>query len=54
MKQYLLDTHIFIWLNTEPERVKGSVTRQLFKVGSELYISAATVWEVATLLEDKP
>ena len=42
----LLDTHVFLWLQTEPERLE----RQLPVVEDErnrLFLSAASSWEIA-------
>ena len=42
----LLDTHVFLWLQTEPERLEG----QLAVVQDErnrLFLSAASSWEIA-------
>lgn len=42
----LLDTHIFLWANTEPERLGGQ--RSLVEDGAVgLIVSAASSWEVA-------
>ena len=42
----LLDTHVFLWLLTEPERLgDGMVTVQAADV--ELLVSAASSWEIA-------
>jgi PIN domain nuclease of toxin-antitoxin system len=42
----LLDTHVFLWLNTEPERLGRSlaITRD---PENELMLSAASSWEIA-------
>jgi PIN domain nuclease of toxin-antitoxin system len=42
----LLDTHIFLWLNTEPERL-GECLPLVEDSGSELFFSAASSWEIA-------
>lgn len=42
----LLDTHVFLWIQTSPERLK----RQLALVEderNELIVSAASSWEIA-------
>jgi PIN domain nuclease of toxin-antitoxin system len=44
---YLLDTHVFLWMQAQPERI-GSTTRALLEDPSiELYLSAASSWEIA-------
>lgn len=41
----LLDTHIFLWANTEPERLGGQ--RSLLEDGAVgLIVSAASSWEI--------
>jgi PIN domain nuclease of toxin-antitoxin system len=42
----LLDTHIFLWLNTEPERL-GERLSLVEDRRSELLFSAACSWEIA-------
>jgi PIN domain nuclease of toxin-antitoxin system len=41
----LLDTHIFLWLNTEPERV-GAWLTVIERNDTELFVSAASSWEM--------
>ncbi|HLG67247.1 MAG TPA: type II toxin-antitoxin system VapC family toxin [Acidimicrobiales bacterium] len=42
----LLDTHVFLWLLTEPERL-GDHLELLADPRSELFVSAASSWEIA-------
>ena len=42
----LLDTHVFLWLNIEPERL-GSQLELLDDVRNDMLVSAATAWEIA-------
>ncbi|MFI5008857.1 MAG: type II toxin-antitoxin system VapC family toxin [Solirubrobacterales bacterium] len=42
----LLDTHVFLWLNTEPERL-GEHLPLVEDQGNELLLSAASSWEIA-------
>ncbi|MGH9306219.1 MAG: type II toxin-antitoxin system VapC family toxin [Acidimicrobiales bacterium] len=42
----LLDTHVFLWLVTEPERL-GSNLALMEDRRSELVVSAASSWEIA-------
>jgi len=42
----LLDTHIFLWLNTEPERL-GERLALVEDDGNALLVSAASSWEIA-------
>lgn len=42
----LLDTHIFLWLQTEPERL-GAHLVAVEDARTELVVSAASSWEIA-------
>jgi PIN domain nuclease of toxin-antitoxin system len=42
----LLDTHVFLWLHTEPERL-GEHLAQVEDAGTELLVSAVVSWEIA-------
>jgi PIN domain nuclease of toxin-antitoxin system len=42
----LLDTHIFLWLHTEPERL-GEHLATVENTRTELLVSAASSWEIA-------
>lgn len=42
----LLDTHVFLWLMTEPERL-GDHLELVEDRRSELFVSAASSWEIA-------
>jgi PIN domain nuclease of toxin-antitoxin system len=42
----LLDTHVFLWLHTDPERLGEHLTL-LEDQRSELLVSAASSWEIA-------
>jgi PIN domain nuclease of toxin-antitoxin system len=44
---FLLDTHTFLWMASEPDRL-GPVARTLVEEpSSELHLSIASVWEMA-------
>ena len=45
---YLLDTHVFLWLMGEPERVPAPIRSELAESGTEILVSAASAMEVAT------
>lgn len=42
----LLDTHVFLWLLAEPERL-GDHIGSLQDPGNQLFLSAASSWEIA-------
>ncbi|MCM0021904.1 MAG: type II toxin-antitoxin system VapC family toxin [Tagaea sp.] len=41
----LLDTHVFIWARTEPERLKAS-THAAIAEATTVFVSVASAWEV--------
>jgi PIN domain nuclease of toxin-antitoxin system len=43
----LLDTHVWLWWNTEPEKLSTTVRRQIGDPANEVFLSAASVWELA-------
>ncbi|OLT03126.1 twitching motility protein PilT [Pseudonocardia sp. CNS-004] len=45
--RYLLDTHVWLWLQTEPERVSDDVRDRLGDGSAQLLLSAASSWEIA-------
>jgi len=44
--RFLLDTHVFLWLLAEPERLSGQIGL-LEDPANELFLSAASSWEIA-------
>jgi len=47
---YLLDTHIWIWTLTRPEKLSREVRRQIEKPKSGLYLSPVSIWEAHHLV----
>jgi PIN domain nuclease of toxin-antitoxin system len=45
--RYLLDTGIWLWSNFEPERLSPKSESILADLGNELFLSAASAWEIA-------
>ena len=45
---YLLDTHVLLWVLTEPTRLSDRVRPVFANRSSELYVSSASAWEIAT------
>lgn len=43
----LLDTHVWLWLQAAPERLSEHALAQLRDGANELYLSAASGWEIA-------
>jgi PIN domain nuclease of toxin-antitoxin system len=47
MTAYLLDTNVFLWLATDDERLTEAVREIALASDTELWLSAASVWELA-------
>lgn len=45
--RFLLDTHVWLWLLTEPERIDPKVLDRLGDRANQLLLSAASSWEIA-------
>lgn len=45
---YLLDTHVFLWLLGEPDRIADATLRELASTDNRLVVSAVSAMEVAT------
>lgn len=43
----LLDTHVWLWLRTEPGRLEEPALKLVEDPGTDLYLSAASAWEIA-------
>lgn len=43
----LLDTHVWLWLQAEPERLSRRARKALSDPSVELYFSVASTWEIA-------
>lgn len=46
MAKYLLDTHIFLWLNDETEKLSKNIDKIVQNDNNELIVSLATLWEI--------
>jgi PIN domain nuclease of toxin-antitoxin system len=42
----LLDTHIFIWMATEPERLSPRFTESIIDRQNSLFLSLVSIWEI--------
>ncbi len=47
-EQYLLDTHVVLWALTEPARLSPRAAGVLRRRDNRLFVSSASVWEIAT------
>lgn len=45
--RFLLDTHVWLWLLAQPERIESEVLDQLGDRSNVLLLSAASSWEIA-------
>jgi PIN domain nuclease of toxin-antitoxin system len=43
----LVDTHVWLWLQTSPERIGSSRLEQLADPETEVLVSSVTAWEIA-------
>ena len=43
----LFDTHVWWWMVAAPERMSASTSGRLAERANELYLSAASAWEIA-------
>jgi len=48
---YLLDTHTFLWLAVEPQKLSPAVQEIVEQGDTELLLSAASGWEIALLVK---
>ncbi len=44
--KYLLDTHVFIWLDNEPDKLSSKVATLCADPDNDLYLSIVNVWEM--------
>jgi PIN domain nuclease of toxin-antitoxin system len=49
----LLDTHIWIWNETAPEKLSSEINRELANPENQLWLSPVSVWEMTVLLEKR-
>lgn len=45
--RYLLDTHVWLWLLVDPERLEDRLRDRLADPGNALILSAASSWEIS-------
>jgi PIN domain nuclease of toxin-antitoxin system len=43
----LLDTHAWLWMESAPERLRPAVQAQVADPVNQLFVSSASVWEIA-------
>ena len=42
----LLDTHIFLWLRNEPEKIPLHIMNVYEDISSDVFLSMASIWEI--------
>ncbi len=42
----LLDTHIFLWINFEPEKLSDNIRKVYSDSSNQLYLSMVSPWEI--------
>jgi PIN domain nuclease of toxin-antitoxin system len=50
-KEYLLDTHVWLWSLLEPDRLRKKTLALLSAPASTLWLSPISVWETTLLVE---
>jgi PIN domain nuclease of toxin-antitoxin system len=45
----LLDTHVWLWIHLEPNKIKPAIQRELQKEENELWLSPVSLWETLML-----
>ena len=43
---FLLDTHVFLWMAAEPEKLSVKAKECIMNAGNELYLSIVSLWEM--------
>ncbi len=49
----LLDTHIWLWYYTSPEKLTSEVARELANPANDRFLSPVSIWETIILLEKR-
>ncbi len=44
--KYLLDTHVFIWMASSPEKLSSRAKETILDGSNELWLSTASLWEM--------
>lgn len=47
MSRYLVDTHVWLWMQASPQRLRDETLRLLADESNEVLLSAASSWEMA-------
>ncbi|GAC1354981.1 MAG: type II toxin-antitoxin system VapC family toxin [Acidimicrobiales bacterium] len=47
MRRYLIDTHVWLWMQTDPTRIAPEALQLIEDCANELLLSAASSWEIS-------
>ena len=47
MKRYLIDTHVWLWMQSDPDRLRDETRAIVQEVRNNILLSAASAWEIA-------
>ena len=47
MKRYLIDTHVWLWMQSDPDRLRDETVAIVQDVRNGILLSAASAWEIA-------
>jgi PIN domain nuclease of toxin-antitoxin system len=47
VSRYLLDTHVWLWMQADPDRLGGKTREIVEDSANQLLLSAASAWEIA-------
>ncbi|GAB7143978.1 type II toxin-antitoxin system VapC family toxin [Mycobacterium riyadhense] len=47
MKRYLVDTHVWLWMQSDPDRLRDETRAIVADVRNNILFSAASAWEIA-------
>lgn len=50
-ERYLIDTHVWLWMQAEPGRLRAETRELLADASNEILLSAASAWEIAIKYE---
>lgn len=48
----LIDSHVVIWWATDPDRISDTVDALMLDPDNEIFVSVASVWEIAIKVEN--
>lgn len=47
MNNYLIDTHVFLWLNFSPEKLPKTILSKLQNRQNQVFVSVISFWEIS-------